>query len=183
MHIEDVRPDRSRLRAILALLSFGILIVSPDPYIVVVARPEIGRELGYSDQTLQTVISAYAVASAGFLLLGGRAADVIGRRRIFVAGLALYAVGSLAGGLATTAEVQIAARGVQGLGGALVFPATLYTANTTFAEGPARNRALAVWGGAGAAGLVVGVLLGGFLTQAFGWQAVFLVNVPLAAVA
>src|SRR3954466_2957277 len=115
MHIEDVRPDRSRLRAILALLSFGILIVSPDPYIVVVARPEIGRELGYSAQTLQAVISAYAVASAGFLLLGGRAADLLGRRRIFVIGLALYGAASFTGGMASVPEVQLAARAVQGL--------------------------------------------------------------------
>ena len=172
-----------RQSAILALLAFAMLVVSLDQYIVVVALPEIGRDLGYSDQTLQTVVSAYAVASAGFLLLGGRAADVVGRRRVFVLGLALYAVGSLAGGLATSAGVQLAARSVQGVGGALVFPATLSLINTTFAEGRARNRALAVWGGAGAAGLVVGVLLGGVLTQAFGWQAVFLVNVPLAALA
>jgi MFS family permease len=172
-----------RQTAILAMLAFAMLVVSLDQYIVVVALPEIGRDLGYSAQTLQTVVSAYAVASAGFLLLGGRAADVVGRRRVFVIGLALYASGSLAGGLATSADVQLAARSVQGIGGALVFPATLSLVNTTFAEGRARNRALAVWGGAGAAGLVVGVLLGGVLTQALGWQAVFFVNVPLAALA
>src|SRR5919109_5420480 len=149
----SVRSSSRRQPAILALLAFAMLVVSLDQYIVVVALPEIGRDLGYSAQTLQTVVSAYAVASAGFLLLGGRAADVVGRRRVFVSGLALYAVGSLAGGLATSAEVQLAARSVQGLGGALVFPATLSLLNTTFAEGRARNRALAVWGGAGAAGL------------------------------
>jgi EmrB/QacA subfamily drug resistance transporter len=160
-----------------------MLIVSLDQYIVVVALPEIGRALGYSAQTLQSVISAYAVASAGFLLLGGRASDLLGRRRIFVSGLALYAGGSLAGGLASTPEVLLAARAVQGLGGALVFPATLALVNTTFAEGPKRNRALAIWGGAGAAGLVVGVLLGGVLTQALGWEAVFFVNVPLVGIA
>src|SRR5919199_780465 len=97
-------PRRRRQRATLALLAFAMMVVSLDQYIVVVALPEIGRELEYSAQTLQTVISAYAVASAGFLLLGGRAADVVGRRRVFVAGLALYAAGSLAGGLATSAE-------------------------------------------------------------------------------
>jgi MFS family permease len=173
----------SRQTATLALLAFAMLIVSLDQYIVVVALPEIGRDLGYSAQTLQSVISAYAVASAGFLLLGGRAADLLGRRRMFVSGLGLYAVASLAGGLATVAHVQLGARAVQGLGGALVFPATLSLVSTTFAEGRDRNRALAVWGGAGAAGLVVGVLLGGALTQALGWQAVFFVNVPLATVA
>jgi EmrB/QacA subfamily drug resistance transporter len=174
--------NRPRPTATLALLAFAMLIVSLDQYIVVVALPEIGRDLGYSTQTLQSVISAYAVASAGFLLLGGRAADLLGRRRVLAAGLGLYAVGSLVGGLATAPEVLLAGRGIQGLGGALVFPATLALVNTTFAEGRERNRALAVWGGAGAAGLVIGVLLGGLLTRAFGWEAVFLVNVPLVAV-
>jgi len=173
-----MRIDRSM--AILWVLSFAMLIVSLDQYIVVVALPDIGRDLGYSAQTLQSVISAYAVASSGFLLFGGRAADLLGRRRMLVTGLALYALSSLAGGLATRPEVQLAARAVQGLGGALVFPSTLALINTTFAEGSERNRALGIWGGAGAAGLVIGVLLGGVLTRAFGWEAVFFVNVPLA---
>ena len=173
-------PRSERPAATLALLAFAMLIVSLDQYIVVVALPEIGRELGYSAQTLQSVISAYAVASAGFLLLGGRAADLLGRRRVLASGLALYAGASLAGGLAAGPEVLLAARALQGLGGALVFPATLSLVNTTFAEGRERNRALAVWGGAGAAGLVVGVLLGGVLTEAIGWEAVFFVNVLLA---
>jgi MFS family permease len=164
----------------LALLSFAMLIVSLDQYIVVVALPDIARDLGYSAHTLQGVISAYAVASAGFLLFGGRAADLLGRRRILVTGLGLYAGASLAGGLATGAAMLLAARACQGLGGALVFPTTLALINTTFAEGRARNRALGIWGGAGAAGLVIGVLLGGVLTRAFGWEAVFLVNVGLA---
>jgi EmrB/QacA subfamily drug resistance transporter len=170
----------SRRAATLALLAFANLIGAIDQYIVVVALPEIGRDLGYSAQTLQSVISAYAVASGGFLLLGGRAADLLGPRRVFVAGLSLYAGASLAGGLAPTPEMLLAARAVQGLGGALLFPATLALVNTTFAEGRERNRALAVWGGTGAAGLVMGVLLGGVLTYALGWEAVFFVNVPLA---
>jgi MFS family permease len=169
--------------ATLALLSSAMLIVSLDQYIVVVALPEIGRDLGYSAQTLQAVISAYAIASSGFLLFGGRASDLLGRRRLLVTGLALYALASLAGGLATGPPVQLAARAVQGLGGALVFPSTLALINTTFSEGRDRNRALSIWGGAGAAGLVAGVLLGGVLTRAFGWQAVFFVNVPLAGAA
>ncbi|GAA4368573.1 MFS transporter [Actinomadura verrucosospora] len=173
------RPGRSKTAA-LALLSFAMLIVSLDQYIVVVALPDIGRELGYSAQTLQLVVSAYAVASSGFLLLGGRAADLLGRRRMLVTGLALYAVASLAGGLATGPAPQLAARAVQGLGGALVFPSTLAIINTAFAEGRDRNRALGVWGGSGAAGLVIGVLLGGALTRMLGWEAVFFVNVPLA---
>jgi MFS family permease len=140
-------PSRNRPTATLALLAFAMLIVSLDQYIVVVALPEIGRALDYSPQTLQAVISAYAVASAGFLLLGGRASDLLGRRRVFVSGLALYVGGSLVGGLAPTGEVLLVGRALQGLGGALVFPATLALVNTTFAEGPERNRALAVWGG------------------------------------
>jgi MFS family permease len=167
----------------LALLSFAMLIVSLDQYIVVVALPEIGSDLGYSAQTLQAVISAYAIASSGFLLFGGRAADLLGPRRVLITGLALYAVASAVGGLATVPLPQLASRALQGLGGALVFPSTLAVINTTFAEGRDRNHALSVWGGAGAAGLVVGVLLGGALTQAFGWRAVFFVNVPLAGVA
>jgi MFS family permease len=167
----------------LALLSFAMLIVSLDQYIVVIALPDIGRELGYSAQTLQSVISAYAIASSGFLLFGGRAADLLGRRRMLMTGLTLYAVASLAGGLATGPAPQLAARAVQGLGGALVFPSTLAIINTTFAEGRDRNRALGIWGGAGAAGLVIGVLLGGILTRTFGWEAVFFVNVPLAGAA
>lgn len=169
--------------AVLALLSFAMLIVSLDQYIVVVALPDIGRDLGYSPQTLQAVISTYAVASSGFLLFGGRAADLLGRRRMLVTGLTLYAVASLAGGLATGPEIQLAARAVQGLGGALVFPGTLALVNTTFAEGRDRNRALGIWGGSGAAGLVVGVLLGGVLTRSLGWEAVFFVNVPMAGAA
>ena len=150
---------------------------------MVVALPEIGRDLGYSAQTLQSVISAYTVTSSGFLLLGGRAADLLGRRRVLVSGLALYAAASFAGGLSTSTTGLLAARAVQGFGGALVFPSTLSLINTTFAEGRDRNNALAVWGGAGAAGLVIGVLLGGVLTQVFSWKSVFFVNVPLAGLA
>jgi EmrB/QacA subfamily drug resistance transporter len=178
----DARRDRRR-RAALALLAFAMLIVSLDQYIVIVALPDIGRDLGFSAQTLQTVVTAYAVASSGFLLLGGRTADLLGRRRVLVTGLALYASSALAGGLAQSPEMLLGARAVQGLGGALVFPTTLALVNVTFPEGRARNRALGVWGGAGAAGLVVGVLLGGVLTRAFGWRAVFLINAPLAAAA
>src|SRR3982074_1272003 len=123
-------PGGDRKAAALALLAFAMLIVSLDQYIVVVALPMIGRELGYSAQTLQLVIRAYAGASAGFLLLGGRAADLIGPRRVFVSGLALYAGASLAGGLAPAPEILLAARAVQGLRGALVSlppPAPGYT--------------------------------------------------------
>jgi MFS family permease len=170
-------------RAILALVSFAMLIVSLDQYIVVVALPEIASSLGYSPQTLQSVVSTYAIASSGFLLLGGRASDLLGRRRVFIIGLVLYCVASFAGGLAASVLQQLVARSVQGLGGALVFPSTLALINVRFREGAERNRALGIWAGAGAAGLVVGVLLGGALTGFFGWRAVFLVNVPLAGLA
>jgi len=171
------------LSAVLALLSFAMMIVSLDQYIVVVALPDIARDLGYSPHTLQAVVSAYAIASSGFVLLGGRASDLLGRRRMLLIGLFLYLAASLAAGLASNAAAQLAARAVQGLGGALVFPSTLALINVLFPEGSERNRALAVWAGAGAAGLVIGVLLGGTLTSAFGWRAVFLVNVPLAGLA
>jgi MFS family permease len=172
-----------RLSAVLALLSFAMMIVSLDQYIVVVALPDIGRDLGYTPHTLQLVVSAYAIASSGFVLLGGRASDRLGRRRVLLAGLFLYLVASLGGGLANSAAEQLTARAVQGLGGGLVFPSTLALINVMFREGPERNRALGIWAGAGAAGLVIGVLLGGALTSAFGWRAVFFVNVPLVGLA
>ncbi|WP_129840881.1 MFS transporter [Streptomyces sp. RFCAC02] len=166
---------------VLALLALAQLIVSLDYNIVYVALPDIGGDLGFSPQSLQWVISAYAVAFGGFLLLGGRAVDLFGPRRIFVMGLTLYAVSSLAGGLATAPVPLVAARAAQGLGGALLFPATLTLVSTGFTAGRERNRAFAVWGTAGGSGMILGSLLGGVLTDAFGWAAVFFVNVPLAA--
>ncbi|WP_199537307.1 MFS transporter [Spongiactinospora gelatinilytica] len=176
------RPANGRLGWSLALFALAQLIFSLDIFIVYVALPDIGADLGFSDQTLQWVVSAYVVFAGGFLLLGGRAADLLGRRRIFVLALAVYALSSLAGGLATSPAVIIAARAIQGIGGALLLPSTLSLIGTLFEEGPKRNRALAVWGGAGASGLTVGSLLGGVLTQSFGWPAVFFVNVPLAGI-
>lgn len=116
----------------------------------------------------------------GFLLLGGRATDLLGRRRIFILAALLYALSSLVGGLSGSAGVLVAVRAVQGIGGALLFPATLSLINTLYDEGPSRNRALAVWGAAGAGGLCFGSLLGGVLVDAFGWPSVFIVNIPLA---
>jgi MFS family permease len=179
----DARRDQGRRGAALALLAFAMLIVSLDQYIVVVALPDIGRDLGFSAQTLQAVSPPTPSRRAGSCCWAGGAADLLGRRRVLVTGLALYAASALAGGLAQSPQMLLAARAVQGLGGALVFPATLALVNVTFPEGRARNRALGVWGGAGAAGLVVGVLLGGVLTRAFGWQALFLISAPLAAAA
>ncbi|GAA4070736.1 MFS transporter [Nonomuraea soli] len=166
----------------LALLALSQLITALDFYIVIVALPDIAADLGFTPQNLQWVASAYAVIYGGFLMLGGRAADLLGRRRVFVAAMALFALSSLAGGLATSQGLLIAARAVQGVGGALLFPATLSLVNTLFEEGPARNRALSVWSGVGASGLAIGSLAGGLLTGWIGWEAVFYVNVPLAAI-
>lgn len=167
----------------LALLAFAQLIYSLDINIVFVALPEIGTGLGFSDQTLQWVVSAYTVCCGGFLLFGGRAADLLGQRRVFIFALWLYALSSLAGGLAWNPVIIVIARAIQGIGAALLFPSTLSLINRLFEEGPSRNRALAVWGGAGASGLTLGSFAGGILTSAFGWPAVFFVNVVLAAMA
>jgi EmrB/QacA subfamily drug resistance transporter len=164
----------------LGLLAFAQLIISIDYNIVYVALPEIGTQLGFNSQTLQWVVSAYALAFGGFLLLGGRACDLFGARRVYLAGLALYAIGSLAGGFAPSGVFIIAARAAQGLGGALLFPSVLTLLSTRFADDTQRGRAFALWGTAGGAGMILGSLLGGVLTEAFGWRAVFLVNVPLA---
>ena len=174
-------PSASRRTGpLLALLAFAQFISAIDYNIVYVALPDIGRKLGFGPHNLQWVVSGYAVAFGGFLLLGGRAADIVGKRRVFTTALTLYGVASLAGGLATDQGMLVAARAVQGLGGALLLPATLSLIATTFTEGAARNRALAIWGGAGAVGMALGALLGGLLTNWFGWAAVFYVNVPLA---
>jgi EmrB/QacA subfamily drug resistance transporter len=167
--------------AALAVLATAQLVIALDYSIVNVALPDIGRSLGFTGGTVQWVISAYTLTFGGFLLLGGRAADLLGRRRMFMAALSLFGLASLAGGLAQHAGLLIAARAVQGIGGAVLFPATLSLVNTTFEEGRERNRAIAVWGSAGAGGLSLGVLAGGVLTGLFGWPAVFFVNVPVTA--
>ncbi|MDD1036324.1 MFS transporter, partial [Pseudomonas shahriarae] len=164
----------------LMLLATAQLIIALDATIVFVALPQIGSHLGFSVQQLQWVVSAYTVAFGGFLLLGGRATDLLGKRRLYRVGQSLYALSSLAAVLGGSALLLVLARAVQGVGGALLFPATLALINTHYAEGPQRNRAFAVWSAASAAGLALGALLGGVLTQWWGWEAVFLVNVPLA---
>ncbi|WP_340611156.1 MFS transporter [Xenorhabdus bharatensis] len=172
-----------RLGLSLALLAFAQLIISLDINIVFVALPEIGKGLGFSGQTLQWVVSAYTVFCGGFMLFGGRAADLLGQRRMFIGALWLYAISSLIGGMAWRPEVIITARAVQGIGGAFLFPATLSLINRLFREGLERNRALAAWGGAGASGLTLGSLTGGLLTNYLGWSSVFYVNVLLAGIA
>jgi EmrB/QacA subfamily drug resistance transporter len=150
-----------------------------DVSVVNVALPSIRRDLGFSAVDLQWVINAYTLTFAGFLLLGGRAADLLGQRRVFVFGLLLFALASLAGGLSSTQAMLVVARGAQGLGGAVVAPVTLSILTTTFAEGAERNRALAAWGAMGAAGGAAGVLIGGVLTQLLGWQWILFINVPI----
>jgi EmrB/QacA subfamily drug resistance transporter len=167
--------------AALAVLATAQLVIALDYSIVNVALPDIGRSLHFPGGTVQWVISAYTLTFGGFLLLGGRAADLLGRRRTFMAALGLFGVASLAGGLAHHVGVLVAARAVQGVGGALLFPSTLSLVNTTFEQGRERTRAISVWGSAGAAGLSLGVLAGAVLTGLFGWQAVFYVNVPVTA--
>ena len=154
-----------------------------DAAIVNVALPSIKTDLGFSRTGLQWVITAYAILFGGTLLLGGRLADLLGRRRMFVAGLALFALSSLLSGFAWSAGSLIAFRAVQGLGGALLAPAALSLLMTTFAEGRERNRALGIYGAASGSGAAAGVLLGGVLTSYFGWSWIFFVNVPVAAIA
>ncbi|MBJ6998815.1 MFS transporter [Streptomyces sp. CRPSP2-6A1] len=170
-----------RARLSLLVLALAQLVIALDYNIVFVALPGIGTGLGFSAHDLQWVVSAYVVTTGGFLLLGGRTADLLGRRRTFVAAALVYAGSSLAGGLSESAGALVAVRAAQGIGGSLLFPATLALINTLYTEGPARNRALAVWGAAGAGGLCFGSLLGGVLVEAFGWRSVFFVNVPMAA--
>ncbi len=170
---------QSRLWLVLTLLCAAQFMMVLDFSIVNVALSAIQRDLDFSQQSLQWIVSAYALAFGGFLLLGGRAADLLGRRRVFMAGLGLFTLASLVGGLAQAQWILIVARAVQGLGAAVVSPAALSILTTTFAEGPERNRALSAWGAIAAGGFAAGVLLGGLLTDSFGWRAVMFVNVPI----
>ena len=176
------QPHR-HLRATLLLACLAQFMVILDVSVVNVALPSIHNALRFSEQNLQWVVNAYTVTFAGFLLLGGRAADLLGRRRVFVAGLGLFALASLAGGLATSQGMLIAARAAQGLGGAVIAPASLSIITTTFSEGPARNRAIGIWGAMGGAGGAAGVLLGGVLTDLLGWRWILFINVPIGVCA
>jgi EmrB/QacA subfamily drug resistance transporter len=167
----------------LALLSAVQFMVVLDIAIVNVALPSIKDDLGFSQENLQWVISAYALVFGGFLLLGGRAADVLGRRRIFLAGLVVFTLASLLAGLAWSEGSLIGARAIQGLGAAIISPAALSILSTTFAEGRERNIALGVWGAVGGFGAAAGVLLGGILTDALSWEWIFFVNVPVGTAA
>jgi EmrB/QacA subfamily drug resistance transporter len=167
----------------LALLSAVQFMVVLDIAIVNVALPSIQTDLGFSQENLQWVISAYALVFGGFLLLGGRAADLLGRRRIFLAGIVVFTIGSLLAGLAWSEASLIGARAIQGLGAAIVSPAALSILSTTFTEGRERNLALGVWGAVGGFGAAAGVLAGGVLTDALSWEWIFLVNIPVGVAA
>jgi EmrB/QacA subfamily drug resistance transporter len=175
--------ERPHLRAILLLACLAQFMVILDVSVVNVALPAIRNSLRFSEQDLQWVVNAYTVTFAGFLLLGGRAADLLGRRRVFISGLVLFSLASLAGGFADSQSLLIAARAAQGLGGAIIAPASLSILTTTFEEGPARNRAVGIWGAMGGAGGAAGVLLGGVLTDLLSWRWILFINVPIGLLA
>src|SRR3984885_14916949 len=177
------RPSQmtSQRRKAFALLVVAYFITIVDFTIVNVALPTIGRELRFPESDLQWLVTAYGLTFAGFLLLGGRAADLLGQRRVLMAGLIVFTAASLGGGLAASDTVLIVMRGIQGLGAALVLPAALSTVTSMFPEGAERNKALGIWGGAGALGGTVGLLAGGILTTYAGWQYIFFFNVPIGA--
>jgi EmrB/QacA subfamily drug resistance transporter len=173
-------PDPRRWQA-LALVCVAFFMTVLDVSIVNVALPSIGRSLHFSETGLQWVITAYAITFGGFLLLGGRAGDILGRKRMFIVGVAIFSAASLVCGLAGSTGVLVAARAVQGFGAAIVSPATLSIITTTFEEGPERNKALGIWGAMGGGGAAAGVLFGGILTKYLGWEWIFFVNVPVGA--
>lgn len=175
--------SHGRSGVILALACVAQFMVVLDVSIVNVALPSIRHDLGFSASGLQWVVNAYTLTFAGFLLLGGRAADLYGRRRIFLAGLALFSLASLAGGLAQNQGWLLAARATQGLGGAVLAPASLTLITTTFTEGSARNRAIGMWSALAGAGGATGAVLGGLLTDLATWRWILFVNVPIGALA
>ena len=176
-----VRAEERRRWFALAVIVTAQFMVVLDISIVNVALPSIKTDLHFSQESLQWVITAYSIFFGGFLLLGGRLADLLGRRRLFMAGVLLFTVSSLLNGLAWSEGSLIAFRGLQGLGAAMMSPAALSILTTTFEEGRDRNRALGIWGAVAGSGGAVGVLLGGVLTSAFSWPWIFFVNVPVGA--
>lgn len=179
----SLAPERADRRWLtLALLATAQFMVVLDASIVNIALPHIATGLHTALSTLAWVITAYVVAFGGLLPFGGRLADLVGRRRTFLVGLATFTLASLAAGLAPNIEALIATRAVQGMGAALLAPAALSLVTATFTEGAERTKALGVWGAVAAGGATAGVLLGGLLTGGFGWRSVFLINVPIGAV-
>jgi EmrB/QacA subfamily drug resistance transporter len=175
------RPENKWVTLVLVCMAQFMVIL--DATIVNIALPTIQKDLQISQADLQWVVNSYTLFFGGFLLLGGRAADILGRKRIFVAGTVLFSFASLLNGLATSSEMLIAFRALQGLGGALVSPAALSIITTTFPEGPERTKALGVWSAIAAGGGAVGLLLGGILTEVLSWEWIFFVNVPIGAAA
>ncbi len=167
---------------VLVLICVAQFMVVLDATIVNVALPSIQRDLGVNDENLQWVINGYTLVFGGFLLLGGRAGDLLGRKRVFLVGLAIFTVASLLDGLAASFGMLIGTRALQGLGAALISPAALSIVSTTFAEGKERARALGVWAAIAIGGSAVGLVLGGALTQSLSWPWIFFVNVPVGAV-
>jgi EmrB/QacA subfamily drug resistance transporter len=167
----------------LALLAAAQFVVVLDASVVNVALPSIGADLDLGQEGLAWLVNAYVLAFGGFLLLGGRMADLLGRRRVFMGGFVLFALASFAGGLATSGGTLIAARALQGLGAAILSPAALSLVTTTFAEGAERNTALGVWGAVAAGGGAAGSLLGGVITQTLGWEWVLWINTPIGIAA
>jgi EmrB/QacA subfamily drug resistance transporter len=174
--------DPRRWKA-LALLCGAFFMVILDSAIVIVALPSIQTDLGFSEQGLQWVISAYALTFAGLLLLGGRAADLLGRRRMFIAGVVVFTTASLLCGLAWSEEALIGARAFQGVGAAIMTPTALSIISTSFPEGSERNKALGIWGALGGVGATAGWLIGGPLTDGPGWEWIFFINIPLGVAA
>jgi EmrB/QacA subfamily drug resistance transporter len=174
---------RPHLTATLILCCIAQFMVILDVSVVNVALPAIRHSLGFTEANLQWVVNAYTVTFAGFLLLGGRAADLLGRRIVFVSGLVLFALASLAGGLADSQTVLIIARAIQGLGGAVIAPASLSILTTTFTDPRERNRAVGIWGAMGGAGGAAGVILGGVIVQAISWRWILFINVPIGLIA
>jgi EmrB/QacA subfamily drug resistance transporter len=175
--------SKTNLRATLILACLAQFMVILDVSVVNVALPSIRHALKFSEEDLQWVVNAYTVTFAGFLLLGGRAADLLGRRRVFVSGLVLFALASLAGGLSNDQTVLIIARGIQGLGGAVIAPASLSILTTTFTDPRERNRAVGIWGAMGGAGGAAGALLGGIITSELTWRWILFINVPIGLAA
>jgi EmrB/QacA subfamily drug resistance transporter len=174
--LPELDPNRWKALAVVCAAFFMTVL---DVSIVNVALPSIGRSLHFSEQNLQWVITAYAITFGGFLLLGGRAADLLGRRRVFMVGVVVFTAASFLCGLAWSEGVLIASRALQGLGAAIISPAALSIITTTFDEGAERNKALGIWGALGGSGAAVGVLAGGVLTKYLGWEWIFFVNVPV----
>src|SRR6059058_2139155 len=177
-----VHADGRRRWGILAIVGAAFFMTILDVAIVNVALPSIENDFNVTETTVQWVLIAYTITFGGFLLLGGRMADLLGRRLIFLVGLTLFTVASLVCGLAGSIGVLIAARAVQGLGAAIISPATLSIIMTTFEEGSERNKALGIWGAMGGSGAAAGVLFGGILTKYAGWEWIFFVNVPVGAI-